>query len=95
MEGGCQKPPLLGRNDSSILQSCQHLHVWTNSLDEWSTNEDAVKSDAFLAGLTDSIQSGHIQVHLEAVPLAAEGVALNRDIHEADGGMAPAADVTG
>ena len=55
----------------------QWFHISAQSFDEWSTNEDRVERYG--------AECRHLDIGLETLTLAAEGIALHRDVHASDG----------
>src|SRR5207248_1244314 len=83
VEGRGQEIALAGGDDSAVRQRRQRLGRLTNPLDGGCTDED---------GVDWPIQAGERQIDLEAVDLPAEGVALDREVHQADSPVGLTAD---
>src|SRR6266511_3377691 len=75
MEACRQEMPLPSRDDAPAVDPCQHLDLFAGRLQERRADEDGVQR--LLA------ERRNVQIGLEAVELAAEGVAPRRDIHQA------------
>src|SRR5579875_350160 len=43
MKSRAQQGSFSDSDDSSIVERCQHLHLWTNPLDGWPTNEECME----------------------------------------------------
>ena len=76
MKGCGEQMPLLRRDDPAIGQTGENFRIRLNRFNDRSTDEDGVIRTAFA-------QFGDGQVGFKGVHLAAEGIALDGDIHEA------------
>src|SRR5207247_3869544 len=83
MEGSSQEVTLPRGDSAAIGQRGQRFGVWAESVHQRGTDEDRVDR---------MLETFERQISLEAVDLAAEGVALDGQVHQTDAAVWLAAD---
>ena len=84
VEDGSQQVSLAGGNDATIGQLCQAESTAGDRFDQRGTDEDGMEG---IGIIVPSIERRDGKVGLEAVQLTAEGVALDGDVHQVQGGL--------